>query len=52
MTTIFGTIGALVLGAAVGSVTLIGVVNSQTSPSGPSPANVNEQPTIEYGSNQ
>lgn len=48
-TTILGTLGALVLGAAVGSVTIIGLVDSQTSPSGQSPANVNN-PTVAYGS--
>jgi hypothetical protein len=48
---IFGsTLGAMVVGGAVASATVIGVINSQTSPSGDSPANVN-QPIIEYGSN-
>lgn len=45
-----GTLGAMVVGGAVASATVVGVVNSQTSPSGDSPANVN-QPIIEYGSN-
>ena len=52
MTTILGTLGALVLGAAVGSVTLVGVINSQTSPQGESPVSVSGNPTVEYGSNQ
>ena len=47
-TTILGTLGALLLGAAVGSVTFIGLVDSQTSSSGPSPANVNN-PVVTYG---
>ena len=50
-TTILGTLGALVLGAAVGSVTIIGLVNNQTSPSDASPANVNN-PVVTYGSTQ
>ena len=49
-TTILGTLGALFLGAAVGSVTLFGLVDSQTSPSG-SPGDVN-QPVVEYGATQ
>jgi hypothetical protein len=48
-TTILGTFGALLLGAAVGSVTIIGLVDSQTSPSGKSPADVNN-PVVSYGS--
>lgn len=44
------TLGAMVVGGAIASATVIGLVNSQTSPSGDSPANVN-QPIIEYGSN-
>jgi hypothetical protein len=47
---ILSTFGALVIGGIVASATIVGVVNSQTSPSGDSPANVN-QPIIEYGSN-
>ena len=46
------TIGALFLGAAVGSVTLVGLINNQTSPSGPSPVSVKSDPTVEYGSTQ
>jgi hypothetical protein len=46
-TTILGTLGALFLGAAVGSVT----VDSQTSPSGASPGDVNK-PVVEYGATQ
>jgi hypothetical protein len=45
-----GTLGAMVVGGAVASATVIGIVSSQTNPSGDSPANVN-QPIIEYGSN-
>lgn len=52
MTTIFGTIAALTLGAAVGSVTIVGLVNSQTTPSGPSPVSVKDNPTVTYGSTQ
>jgi hypothetical protein len=49
--TILGTLGALVLGAAVGSVTIVGLVDSQTSPSGQSPASVTDpQAQVQYGS--
>jgi hypothetical protein len=48
--TIVGTIAALVVGAAVASATVFGVVSSQTNASGESPGDVN-QPVIEYGSN-
>jgi len=52
LTTIIGTLGALILGGAVGTFTLVGVVNSQTSPQGESPVSVSGNPTVEYGSNQ
>lgn len=45
---IAGLVAALVVGGAVGTATIVGVVNSQTSPPSQSPANV-EQPAIEYG---
>lgn len=51
-TTILGTLGALFLGAAVGSVTLVGLVDSQTSPSGTSPGDVSKPVAVEYGSTQ
>ena len=46
---IAGFVAALVVGGAVGTATLVGVVNSQTGAPSKSPANV-EQPIIEYGS--
>ncbi len=42
-------IASLVVGAAVASATIVGVINAQTSPDEKSPANVS-QPVIEYGS--
>ena len=45
---IAGLVAALVVGGAVGTATIVGVVNSQTNPPSQSPANV-EQPAIEYG---
>lgn len=48
---IVGTIASLVVGAAVATVTLVGVVNSQTQGSGDSPANVN-QPVVVYGTSK
>jgi hypothetical protein len=49
LTTIVGALGALILGGAVGTFTLMGVVNNQTSPKGDSPANVSEVTEITYG---
>jgi len=50
LTTIIGTIGALVLGGAIGTFTLMSVVTDQTSPKGDSPANVSVETEIAYGS--
>lgn len=49
MGTILSTFGSLLIGGIVATATIVGVVNAQTSPSGDSPANVN-QPVIQYGS--
>lgn len=38
----------MLVGGAVGTAALVGVVNNQTGPPSKSPANV-EQPVIEYG---
>lgn len=46
---IIGFFGSLLVGGTVAVVTIVGVVHSQTTPSGPSPANAN-QPTVVYGS--
>ncbi len=48
---IAGLVATLIVGGAVGVATIVGVVNSQTSPPDKSPANVN-QPFTEYGSSQ
>jgi hypothetical protein len=40
----------MIVGGTVATVTLVGVVDSQTSPPDQSPASVNA-PAIEYGSN-
>ena len=50
-TSVLVTIGSLVAGGAVAIVTIVGLVNSQTSASGPSPANSNQPVTINYGTN-
>lgn len=50
MGAILSTIGAMIVGGTVATVTLVGVVDSQTSPPDQSPASVNA-PAIEYGSN-
>ncbi|GAA4366218.1 hypothetical protein [Nocardioides caricicola] len=50
MTTIIGAIGALVLGGAIGTFTIVSAVNSVSSPSD-SPSSVSsEQGEIPYGS--
>jgi hypothetical protein len=49
--TILGTVAAMIVGGAVAAVTVVGVVSSQTSPSGDSPANVNA-PVVQYGATQ
>jgi len=43
-------VAALVVGGGIGTATLVGVVNSETSPPSKSPASVSE-PIVEYGSN-
>ncbi|GGO69493.1 MULTISPECIES: hypothetical protein [Nocardioides] len=48
MGSILSTFGSLAIGGIVASATIVGVVSSQTSSSGESPANVN-QPVIQYG---
>jgi hypothetical protein len=48
--TILSTVAAMIVGGAVATVTVVGVVNSQTSPPESSPASVNA-PVIDYGSN-
>lgn len=50
MGTILGTVAAMIVGGAVATVTVVGVVNSQTSPQGPNPTSVNA-PVVTYGSN-
>lgn len=45
---IIGTIASFVVGGAVATVTIIGLVDSQTGPSGTSPASVSE-PVVDYG---
>lgn len=50
MTTIVGTLGALILGGAIGTFTLVGVVHNQTTPSGDSSSNVSSpEDQIAYG---
>lgn len=47
---IFGTVAAVIAGGAVATVTVLGVVSSQTSAPDKSPVSVNS-PAIQYGSN-
>jgi hypothetical protein len=46
---IAGIVASLFVGGAVATATIVGVISSQTSPPGESPANVS-QPVVEYGS--
>jgi hypothetical protein len=48
--TILGTVAAMIAGGAVATVTIVGVVQSQTSAPDSSPVSVNA-PAIDYGSN-
>ena len=48
MTTIVGTLGALILGGAIGTFTLVGVVHNQTTPSSDS-SSVTSEDQIAYG---
>jgi hypothetical protein len=44
------TVGSLIAGGVVAVATIVGLVHSQTSASGQSPADVNQPVTINYGS--
>jgi hypothetical protein len=48
--TLLSTIGAMIVGGAVATATIVGVVSSQTAAPETSPASVNA-PAIDYGSN-
>ncbi|WP_193607114.1 hypothetical protein [Nocardioides lijunqiniae] len=50
VSSIAALIGSLIVGGVVGTVSLVGVINSQTSPPSKSPVSV-EKPAIDYGSN-
>ena len=50
-TTILATVGSLIAGGVVATVTIVGLVSSQTSPSGASPTDVTQPVNIDYGSN-
>ena len=47
---ILATVGSLLAGAVVATVTVVGVVNARTSPDG-NPTDVTKPVTIDYGSN-
>lgn len=49
--TIAATLGSVLVGGAVAAVTIVGLVSSQTSAEGASPANVN-QPVVQYGTTE
>lgn len=51
LSTILGAVGSTVVGGVVATVTVVGLVSSQTGAEGESPANVN-QPIVEYGSTE
>jgi hypothetical protein len=48
---ILGTVGSVLAGGAVATVTVLGLVSSQTGASGESPANAN-QPVVDYGTTE
>jgi hypothetical protein len=45
---ILATVASVIVGATVGTITVFGLVNSATGPSGTNPANV-EAPMVDYG---
>ena len=47
---VFATIGSIIAGGVVATVTVVGLVSSQTSPSGQSPTDVNQPVTIDESS--
>jgi len=48
---ILGLLGSIIVGGAVATVTVLGVVSSQTSTTGPSPADVSQSVVVPYGTN-
>ena len=50
MGAILSTVAAMLVGGSVAAFTVVGVVDSQTSPPDTSPASVNA-PVLDYGSN-
>jgi hypothetical protein len=48
-TSILITIGSVLAGGVVAAVTVVGLVNAQTNPSGASPTNVEQPVSIDYG---
>ena len=48
---IVGAVASLVVGAAVATATVVGLVSAQSGTSGDSPANVNA-PVVEYGTTE
>ena len=50
MGAILSTVAAMIVGGAVATVTVVGVINAQTKPPETSPASVNA-PAFDYGSN-
>lgn len=51
ISTILATAGSLIAGAAIATVTVVGLVNAQTGASGPSPTSVKDPVTVQYGTN-
>ena len=49
MTTIISVVASIIVGGAVATATVFGLVNAQTGPADSSPGNVN-QPVVAYGS--
>jgi hypothetical protein len=47
--TVLSVLGSLLIGGIAATATVIGVVSSQTSTSGPSPADVQQPVVVEYG---
>jgi hypothetical protein len=48
-TSILAIIGSMLVGGVVATVTVVGLVHAQTSPSGNSPTNVKNPVAVQYG---
>jgi hypothetical protein len=48
-TSVFATVGSMLVGGAVAAVTIVSLVHAQTAAPGQSPTNVNQPVAVQYG---